>query len=67
MTSNATMANIKQNYLRLAKIYHPDVYKGRNKDRFELINEAYRTLSDKAKRSRYDEQLGYRKSQKTES
>lgn len=34
VTSKATMANIKQNYLRLAKIYHPDVYKGRDKNRF---------------------------------
>lgn len=29
--TSASMANIKQNYLRLAKIYHPDVYKGKDK------------------------------------
>jgi DnaJ-domain-containing protein 1 len=28
---SATMVNIKQNYLKLAKIYHPDVYKGKDK------------------------------------
>lgn len=32
--SSASMANVKQNYLRLAKIYHPDVYKGKDKGRF---------------------------------
>lgn len=31
---SATQNNIKQNYLRLAKIYHPDVYKGKDKTRF---------------------------------
>lgn len=29
--SSANLNNIKQNYLRLAKIYHPDVYKGKDK------------------------------------
>lgn len=32
--SSASMANVRQNYLRLAKIYHPDVYKGKDKGRF---------------------------------
>lgn len=35
--SSATMANIKNNYLRLAKIYHPDIYRGKDKDRFQKI------------------------------
>jgi DnaJ-class molecular chaperone len=56
--SNATMANIKNNYLRLAKIYHPDVYKGKDKDRFQRIQEAYKVLIDKVKRVRYDEEIG---------
>lgn len=37
VTSNATMPTIKKNYLRLAKIYHPDIYKGKDKERFEKI------------------------------
>lgn len=49
------MASIRKNYIRLAKIYHPDVYKGKDKNRFEKINEAYQILSDKAKRRKYDE------------
>ena len=35
--TSASMINIKQNFLRLAKIYHPDVYKGKDKTRYEKI------------------------------
>lgn len=56
--SNASMVNIKNNYLRLAKIYHPDVYKGKDKDRFQRIQEAYKVLIDKVKRVKYDEEIG---------
>ena len=55
------MTNIKQNYLRLAKIYHPDIYKGKDKDRFTKIQEAYKTLSDRVKRNKYDEDIGIAK------
>ena len=55
LPSSASMAEIKKNYLRLAKIYHPDVYKGKDSGRFEKINEAYKTLSDKGKRNQYDQ------------
>lgn len=34
---NASQSDIKKNYLRLAKIYHPDVYRGNDKKRFENI------------------------------
>lgn len=56
--TSATMANIKNNYLRLAKIYHPDVYRGKDKDRFQKIQEAYKVLIDKLKRAKYDEEHG---------
>ena len=55
LSPTASMASIRKNYIRLAKIYHPDVYKGKDKNRFEKINEAYQILSDKAKRRKYDE------------
>lgn len=55
------MGEIKKNYLRLAKIYHPDVYKNKGSDRFEKINEAYQTLSDKAKRNQYDREIGLKR------
>lgn len=51
---NATPTNIKKNYLKLAKIYHPDVYKGADRTRFQKIQEAYKTLSSLGERSRYD-------------
>lgn len=35
--TSATPTVIKKNYLKLAKIYHPDVYKGADKNRFQKI------------------------------
>jgi hypothetical protein len=32
--SSAPQNNIRKNYLKLAKIFHPDVYKGSDKGRF---------------------------------
>jgi len=53
---NATEADIKKAYRRLAKQYHPDVNKGDAdaEAKFKEINEAYSVLSDSEKRARYD-------------
>lgn len=52
---NATEAQIKSAYRKLAKKYHPDVDKSASaQEKFKDINEAYEVLSDKQKRSRYD-------------
>jgi curved DNA-binding protein CbpA len=50
---------IKRNYFRLAKLYHPDAAGDtpENRERFKQINEAYGVLSDAQKRSEYDESL----------
>ena len=35
--TTANQTSIKKNYLKLAKIYHPDVYKGGDRHRFTQI------------------------------
>ena len=54
---NATQADIKQAYRRLARAHHPDVNAGNREEaeaRFKQINEAYQVLSDPEKKEIYD-------------
>lgn len=52
---DASEAEIKSAYRKLARKYHPDVNKTKEAEsKFKDINEAYEVLSDKAKRQRYD-------------
>ena len=49
-------------YKALVKLYHPDIFKGNNKDlkrKITEINEAYETLSNAEKKKKYDEQLSF--------
>ena len=49
-------------YKALVKLYHPDIFKGNNKDlkrKITEINEAYETLSNAEKKKKYDEQLNF--------
>ncbi|GAB2688484.1 molecular chaperone DnaJ [Kitasatospora kifunensis] len=54
---DATTAEIKKTYRKLAREFHPDANKGDAKaeDRFKDISEAYDVLSDEKRRKEYDE------------
>ncbi len=57
--SEATQAEIKNAYRKLALIHHPD--KGGNVEAFQQIVEAYEVLSDVGKRQRYEDTGEYHK------
>lgn len=53
---NASEAEIKSAFRRLAKQYHPDVCKEANaEEKFKEVQEAYSVLSDEQKRKQYDQ------------
>lgn len=56
---DASEAEIKKAFRKLARQYHPDIAKNKKaaEEKFKQINEAYEVLSDPEKRKRYD-QLG---------
>ena len=60
--SDASQAEIKQAYRKLAKQFHPDRYDGEdnraNHDRIVAINSAYEVLSDTQRRQDYDTDRG---------
>ena len=56
VSKDATDAEIKSAFRKLAKKYHPDVSKEPNAaEKFKEVQEAYAVLSDKDKRSKYDQ------------
>ncbi|SFV74961.1 DnaJ-class molecular chaperone CbpA [hydrothermal vent metagenome] len=56
LNENATEAEIKKAYRKLARQYHPDVNKDKGaEEKFKEINAAYEILSDKEKKAQYDQ------------
>src|ERR671929_707772 len=57
VSASATQDEIKKQYRRLAKKYHPDANKSDPKaaERFKEISEAYNVLGDAEKRKQYDD------------
>ena len=56
VSKDASEAEIKSAFRKLAKKYHPDVSKEENAaEKFKEAQEAYAVLSDKDKRSKYDQ------------
>ncbi|HLZ61980.1 MAG TPA: J domain-containing protein [Ktedonosporobacter sp.] len=51
---DATLAQIKRSYRRLARLYHPDLNNDIQDVRIKQLNEAYDILSNAAKRNAYD-------------
>jgi hypothetical protein len=63
---NASPAEIKAAFKKLALQYHPDVYKASDaNERMSQILEAYRILSDQAERELYDAQCARRVGEKS--
>lgn len=54
VSKSATQEEIKKAYRKLAHKHHPDK-KGGDEEHFKKINQAYEVLSDKQKRSQYDQ------------
>ena len=55
INDNASEAEIKKAYRKLARKYHPDVNKETSaEEKFKEINAAYEILSDKEKKQQYD-------------
>jgi len=57
---NASISEIRKAYLELAKKYHPDINKSDTaEEKFKEIVEAYKILSNKLERSKYEKRIEF--------
>jgi len=54
---SATTAELRAAYRARVRLVHPDASRGSDEHMVAALNEAWRVLSDPARRSRYDESL----------
>ena len=54
LTNDSSQTEIKNQYRKLAKQYHPDKNKDSSEEKMAQINKAYEVLSDKKLKSEYD-------------
>ena len=54
LTNDSTQSEIKNQYRKLAKQYHPDRNKNSSEEKMTQINKAYEILSDKKLKDEYD-------------
>jgi DnaJ-class molecular chaperone len=75
VSKNASIAEIKSSYRKLALMYHPDMQRSSSpnptskqaaEDRFKHITDAYQTLGDPFRKSNYDRSIGNFSSGQTE-
>ena len=58
VSKNATEAEIKKAYKKMARKYHPDLNRDNPKEaeeKFKEVNEAYEVLSNPQKKAQYDQ------------
>ena len=54
LTNDSSESEIKNQYRKLAKQYHPDRNKDSSEEKMAQINKAYEVLSDKKLKAEYD-------------
>ncbi|KAL4446434.1 hypothetical protein ABPG74_001175 [Tetrahymena malaccensis] len=65
---NATQDQIKKQFYKLAKLYHPDSGDSKGDDeKFKEISEAYNVIGDDSKRTKYDSDRNLQKQQQDQS
>ena len=62
LSPTATTKDIKEAFIRLSKKYHPDLnpdgQTSKDKERFQMVVEAYEVLGDPTRKKEYDASLG---------